>query len=104
MAKSQMLTSKNPRAAAGVFHPRAMKMVRMVASVTTHVSAKKTKTGKERIMEKIDPTGRGTSLLLDNFAAALKGASLPVLKEMSYTALLDCMQAEVRSHIWHRLI
>jgi hypothetical protein len=71
MAKSHMLTSKNPSVAAGVFHPRAMKMVRMVANVTTHVSAKKTKTGKEKKVERIDVTDRGTSLLLENPTAAL---------------------------------
>src|SRR5947209_12458086 len=42
MAKSQMLTSKKPRQAAGTLRPRARKMVRTVARVTTHVSARKT--------------------------------------------------------------
>jgi hypothetical protein len=44
----------------------------MVANVTTHVSAKKTKTGKERMVEIIEVTDRGTSLLLENSTAALR--------------------------------
>src|SRR4051812_47604608 len=45
MANSQMLTSKNPRKAARARIPRATKIVRIVDSVTTHVSAKNTTTG-----------------------------------------------------------
>src|SRR5260370_37624516 len=62
MAKSQMLTSKNPNVAARVFHPRAMKMVRIVANVTTHVSAKKTKTGSESRVAKMGFSSRATGI------------------------------------------
>jgi len=44
----------------------------MVANVTTHVSAKKTKTGKEKMVERIEVADRGTSLLLENSINALR--------------------------------
>src|SRR4051794_40839984 len=47
MANSQMLTSKTPRSGARAFMPRATKIVRMVASVTTHSSATKTSRGSQ---------------------------------------------------------
>src|SRR5260370_26350591 len=49
MANNQMLTSKKPSKGAKLFHPRDTKIARTVDSVTTHVSAKKTSSGKVEI-------------------------------------------------------
>src|SRR5437899_13098182 len=63
MANSQMLTSKKPRKGARTFHPRAIKIVRIVASVTTVVSAKKTRAGKLKTLGTMELSSRVTGLL-----------------------------------------
>jgi hypothetical protein len=52
-----MLTSKKPSKGAKLFHPLATKMVRTVDSVTTQVSAKKTNSGRVKIISEIPVRG-----------------------------------------------
>src|SRR5437667_5606912 len=60
MANSQMLTSKKPSNGARTFHPRAIKIVRIVTSVTTIVSAKKTRVGKLKMVGTMELSSRVT--------------------------------------------
>src|SRR5438132_13391824 len=60
MANSQMLTSKKPSNVARIFHPREINIVRIVASVTTIVSAKKTRAGKLKIVGTMELSSRVT--------------------------------------------
>src|SRR5260370_333328 len=106
MAKSQMLTSKKPIVAARRFQPRVMQMVRIVLSVTTQVSARKTSTGKMDSSARSAVLRKDTSSLRDKLtpcqAAPGKSQDKHSLKVSRHTDRTERLQAQNRFSSFQR--